>query len=70
MSSVAERIAQEFHEMYEHLAPDFGYKTREASAKPWEDVPAQNKQLMIAVITELLVAGIITYDDEMYAKHE
>lgn len=32
----AEQLAKKFHETYEELAPQFGYKTREASAKPWE----------------------------------
>lgn len=45
----AELVAQLFHETYERLAPDFGYRTREASAKPWDEVPDQNKQLMVAV---------------------
>lgn len=49
-----EELAQKFHETYERLAPDFGYKTREASAVPWKDVPEQNKKLMIAVCTEIL----------------
>jgi hypothetical protein len=57
--TAAERIAQAFHESYERLAPDHGYETREASAKPWEDVPEQNKGLMVAVIEELLENGII-----------
>jgi hypothetical protein len=47
-------LTQRFHETYERLAPAFGYRTREASAKPWSEVPAQNKQLMIAVCAELL----------------
>lgn len=55
----AEQIAQAFHETYERLAPDFGYKTREASAKPWADVPEQNKALMVAVVQALLDAGVI-----------
>lgn len=55
----AERVAQRFHETYERLAPDFGYKTREASAKPWADVPQQNRDLMIAVCAELLSSGFI-----------
>jgi hypothetical protein len=54
----AEALAQRFHETYERLAPEFGYKTREASAKPWADVPDQNKQLMISVCEELLREGI------------
>lgn len=55
----AERVAQRFHETYERLAPDFGYQTREASAKPWADVPQQNRDLMIAVCAELLSSGFI-----------
>ena len=50
----AEALARRFHETYERLAPDYGYKTREASAKPWAEVPEQNKSLMIAVCSELL----------------
>jgi hypothetical protein len=49
-------LARQFHETYERLAPSFGYETREASAKPWADVPDQNKQLMIAVCEEILSA--------------
>lgn len=49
-------LAQQFHETYERLAPSFGYETREASAKPWADVPEQNRRLMIAVCAELLPA--------------
>lgn len=55
-----EQIAQAFHEAYERLAPSFGYATREASAKPWADVPANNRALMTAVAGEvraLLVGG-------------
>lgn len=47
-------LAQAFHEAYERLAPHFGYKTREASAKPWADVPLENRALMAAVCAELL----------------
>ena len=55
----AEFIASEFHATYERLAPQFGYKTREASAVEWKDVPEQNKQLMIAVVADLLERGLI-----------
>lgn len=51
-----EDLARLFHETYERLAPDHGYKTRKASAVPWEDVPAANKALMIAVAGEVLPA--------------
>ncbi len=52
--SEAEYLAKNFHKYYEKLAPEFGYATREASAKPWADVPAQNKRLMVAVAEKLL----------------
>ena len=52
--SPAEWLAMMFHEKYERLAPSFSYSTREASAKPWEDVPENNKKLMIAVCQEFL----------------
>ena len=55
----AERVAREFHETYERLAPSHGYKTRDASAVPWSDVPENNKELMIAVVWELLDRGVI-----------
>ncbi len=49
-----EELAKLFHETYERLAPDFGYRTREASAKPWPEVPEQNRRLMVATCTEIL----------------
>lgn len=53
-------IAKAFHEAYEALAPSHGYETREASAKPWEDVPEQNKNLMMATVGKLLADGTIS----------
>lgn len=50
----AEKLAQIFHETYERLAPEFSYQTRKASAVPWEDVPENNKRLMVAVCAEIL----------------
>ncbi len=45
----AEELAKLFHEKYEELAPEYGYNTRKESAVPWEGVPLNNKNLMIAV---------------------
>lgn len=59
----AERIASSFHAAYESLAPAFGYETREDSAKPWHDVPEENKLLMIAVAASLLARGVIKPGD-------
>jgi hypothetical protein len=55
--SRAEQIAREFHETYEALAPDFGYRTRSESAVPWDEVPSGNRKLMIATVTRLLERG-------------
>jgi hypothetical protein len=55
----AERIAQQFHETYERLAPEHGYETREASAVSWEKVPEANKGLMVAVAADLLARGVV-----------
>lgn len=50
----AELMARRFHEAYERLAPTFGYETRPESAVPWDQVPEQNRELMVAVCAELL----------------
>ena len=55
----AERIARAFHEAYERLAPEHGYETRPDSAVGWEDVPTNNRALMVAVAAELLERGVI-----------
>lgn len=47
-------VAQQFHEAYERLAPEFGYRTRSASAVPWNRVPENNRKLMTAVASEVL----------------
>ena len=60
MSTSAEDIARAFHETYERLAPEHGYETREASAKPWDEVPEQNRGLMVAVVGDLLAQGVIS----------
>lgn len=52
-------IAEQFHAAYENLAPTYGYKTRDESAVPWQEVPAANRQLMEATVEALLDAGVI-----------
>lgn len=53
-----ETLAQLFHETYERRASEFGYETRQATAIPWEEIPADNanKRLMIAVAGDVLAA--------------
>jgi hypothetical protein len=48
-------VARKFHEAYERLAPVFNYTTRKESAVPWEDVPKNNRMLMTAVASEILL---------------
>ena len=55
----AEALAQQFHEAYEELAPEFGYSTRESSRKPWTQVPEQNRNLMVATVQRLIDRGFI-----------
>ena len=59
LESHDEFVAKNFHRIYEELAPHFGYKTRNASAVPLEDVPKENKALMIAVVHRLFKEGIL-----------
>lgn len=51
----AEELAKLFHTKYEELAPHYSYTTRKASAVPWDEVPANNRLLMINVAAEVLV---------------
>lgn len=53
-----EHLAKQFHETYERLAPQFGHETRKELAKPWADVPENNKQLMIAVCGEIMLQSM------------
>ena len=48
-------LARLFHETYEELAPRFGYATRPESRVAWDDVPENNKRLMIATCREVLL---------------
>jgi len=57
-------MARFFHKRYEERAPEFGYKTRPETAVPWEDLPAENRNLMIAVCEDIL----IILDDMQQAK--
>lgn len=59
----AERIAQRFHETYETLAPQVGWTTQVASRVPWEEVPEENKHLMVATVNTLLQEGVIRAGD-------
>jgi hypothetical protein len=63
-----ELLARAFHETYERLAPSFGYETRKESAKPWEQVPEQNRRLMTAVCAEIIRTKLAQSAEEARAK--
>ncbi len=50
----AEQLANRFHDLYEEMASQYGYETRRDSSVEWENVPDNNKQLMIAVCRRIL----------------
>ncbi len=54
LNVTAEDLAQKFHETYEKLAPQHGYRTRPESAVEWAKVPIENRRLMIAVAYAVL----------------
>ena len=64
----SEELAKAFHDVYERLAPEHNYETRKASAKPWNEVPENNRKLMVAVVSELLDQGaIVSATDDVMA---
>ena len=65
----AVELAKDFHATYERLAPNFGYATREASAKPWSEVPENNRKLMIATARDILGLGAGQQSEEDEVTH-
>lgn len=55
----AELVAQAFHETYEAQAPHHGWETQQRSRKVWEEVPEENRRLMVSVAQTLLDKGVI-----------
>ena len=61
-----EDVAKLFHSTYEDLAPTYGYTTRKASAVLWQDVPEQNRLLMVETVTRVRLEMV----DAFKAAHE
>jgi len=68
--SEAERIARLFHETYERLAPEYEYQTRARSAKPWGQLPDDNRRLMIATAEVVLGDVARQLERARGARHE
>ena len=56
VETVARALAEQFHEIYERLAPSFGYETRNETRQ--FDPSTPNGQLMIAVCGEIARATL------------
>ena len=63
-----EFIAKRFHEVYEDLAPDYGYRTRSESRLPWDEVSGTLRSLMVATVGQLLKEGTIAEGDFAYSS--
>jgi len=50
----AEELARAFHNTSERLAPVYGVSTEDETPIAWEDLPEQERTLMIATATEIL----------------
>ena len=59
-----ERLARQFHVLYELNAPEFGYETRKETAVPWDSLPDNNKSLMLAVCREIESAALAAEGEE------
>lgn len=49
-----ETLAKLFHDTYEEYAPHYNYQTRPESSVPFEHLPENNRDLMIAVSETVL----------------
>lgn len=62
MSDYSEKIARKSHEIYERLAPEYGYTTREDTRE--FDPESPNGKLMIAVYDEIIAMVREQYSGE------
>jgi len=56
---MAYQLAERFYEVYERLASQFDYETREKTAVPCAQVPEQNRLFMIEVCADLLRRHVV-----------
>ena len=46
-------IAMKFHETYERLSVEYGWKSQESCQVSFEELPEENRKLMLAVVREV-----------------
>lgn len=57
-------IARNFHYRYEQLAPFYRWSTNDLSRVPWDDLPDNQRELMLATIGALRQDGVITFNPQ------
>ena len=50
---MSEQLAKKFHDTYERLSIEYGWKTQEQCQVNFADLPKENRELMIAVVSEV-----------------
>lgn len=69
-AATAEKLAEQFHDEYEALAPAYGYETREETRTSWDDLPSALKRLMVAVVNTVVEPVIDTALTALEATEE
>lgn len=61
----AERLARAFHDAYREHSPEFGYQIRDGADVSYEELPPQNRELMLATSRDVLsfFAEYVTRDE-------
>jgi len=60
----AEKLARKFHDEYERLAPEFGWKSQESCRKGFDELPESNRELMVEVARQVIVWIVETMLEE------
>ena len=55
-------LARMFHDSYERIAKEVGWKTQESCKVEFDDLPEENKQVMLRTVGEVVDNGIGTKD--------
>lgn len=57
--TAAEHIAEAFHDAYSSLAPLHGWTVQEVTRTTFQDLPDENRLLMVDVAATLIQDGVI-----------
>ena len=57
-------LAEYLHDKYEHIARRVGWETQDGTSVPFEDLPDENKEVMIRLASALLTGFNVEVDAE------